>query len=661
VSNLENKYSLIANIKHKRYGGVLPTVTANDNVLFEIELYDDVTKYDLSEVTSVTLVTMKKNKTSVIRNGTMVNGLLRFKIGGSETTESGRVEGTIQLYDVDNNRISSAPIAFEVVRDPSLQGVLPTDDKTLVIANESLFLETIEKGNNLQEQLDTLVVSGDSSPAADQARVDAKGVTKSSLKTRLDDDYNELSSSVAQIATNITTHFLVPETDWTPAIRRAIAATPKGGTLLIPPNSDGYYVKNLTEKYLFKLDKPIRIVGYGITSMLLLDENIPADTDIFLLSPATSSDIEGYEISGITMLGRNGSTPARHAIHLDTTLSHQKIARSKFTGNFIYPTGGNSIYLTNPTNSDGFFSSQIQKNLIYSGINLQRGGDSLTITENTIAGYNGVDISLVSGSNTLVFAFNNLTSRKGIIIRGGHNIKILYNNLEVGYADSVYTNGALLDIDGSDITQDWGLLAVEILGNNLTYRTTAPDGVNGIRINKARGATIEGNHITNKNSTMIVITSLAQETRLGYNLYSSADPSGIITDAGRNTIRENVHKLNSFTGNREVYEIDSSVARWKVNTMWNLLDNQNIESITGGNAPALSYIWQAANAFNSKYKFQTQLRNTDGTLAAAKPYAYLGDGYQYFVNGGFALVDSAGFRWKVNVNTDGTLATTKMT
>jgi glycerophosphoryl diester phosphodiesterase len=247
VSNLENKYSLIANIKHKRYGGVLPTVTANDNVLFEIELYDDVTKYDLSEVTSVTLVTMKKNKTSVIRNGTMVNGLLRFKIGGSETTESGRVEGTIQLYDVDNNRISSAPIAFEVVRDPSLQGVLPTDDKTLVIANESLFLETIEKGNNLQEQLDTLVVSGDSSPAADQARVDAKGVTKSSLKTRLDDDYNELSSSVAQKAEQ---SFVENQLAYFPNLANTIRAAKgvkfiahRGMSLIAPENTLPAYEK----------------------------------------------------------------------------------------------------------------------------------------------------------------------------------------------------------------------------------------------------------------------------------------------------------------------------------------------------------------------------------------------------------------------------------
>lgn len=483
---------------------------------------------------------------------------------------------------------------------------------------------------------------------------------KSDLKTRLDDEHAQVTEQLAQIATNITSFFKASDSNWTPAIRRAIDATPMGGTLLIPPKPSGYLIQAQAEKYLFKLEKPIRIIGYGSTSMLVMDEGIPADTDIFLLSPKTASDIEGYEISGITGVGANGSTPARHFINIDTSLPYQKIARSLFSRNFIYPTGGWSIYLTNPTNSDGFFASQIEKNLLDSGINLKRGGDSLTVIENTIAGYNGVDVSLVEGSNTFVFAWNNLTARRGIIIRGGHNIKILDNDLEVGYSDSSYVNGALLDIDGTDIPYEWGLLAVEILGNNITYQTTAPEGITGIRINKARGAIIEGNYITNKNSTMIEITAAAQETRLGYNLYSSVDPSGIIKDTGRNTIRETVQKDNPFNGVREVYEIDAAVARWKANAMWELIDNKNIESITGGNAPTLNHIWQAENAFSNKYKLTTQQRGTDGVLGAQKAYSYLGDGYQYFVNGGFALMSPDGFRWKVNVNNDGTLSTNRM-
>lgn len=54
------------------------------------------------------------------------------------------------------------------------------------------------KVDNVQKQIDTLVTSGDSSPAADQARVDAKGNVKISLKKRLDDDYNETTAQLAE-------------------------------------------------------------------------------------------------------------------------------------------------------------------------------------------------------------------------------------------------------------------------------------------------------------------------------------------------------------------------------------------------------------------------------------------------------------------------------
>lgn len=46
--------------------------------------------------------------------------------------------------------------------------------------------------SDVQEQLDVLVVSGDSSPAANQARVDADGFTYSSLKARIDAEQNKI-------------------------------------------------------------------------------------------------------------------------------------------------------------------------------------------------------------------------------------------------------------------------------------------------------------------------------------------------------------------------------------------------------------------------------------------------------------------------------------
>jgi lysophospholipase L1-like esterase len=57
--------------------------------------------------------------------------------------------------------------------------------------------------NTMQSQINTLVLNGDSSPAAAQAAVDAKGVDKGNLKQRLDDDYNEVKTSLAEKASQI--------------------------------------------------------------------------------------------------------------------------------------------------------------------------------------------------------------------------------------------------------------------------------------------------------------------------------------------------------------------------------------------------------------------------------------------------------------------------
>jgi Pectate lyase superfamily protein len=254
---VENRYKLIANIKHKRYGGIIPAVTANDNVIFEIELYDDVLPYDLTGVTRCTLVTMKKNKSSVIREGTLSNGLIKFTLSGSETTESGRVEGTVQLYDATNKRVSSAPLAYEVIRDPSLLGGLPADDKTLVIANEALLTESIEKSDQAMARVDELITKA---PQPSEV-VDARG-GEVTLGARL----NSLSSSVAQIATNVKSLGAKGDgiTDDTLAIQTALDI---GGTIYFPK---GVYIINkpVGKTNIFWLTKNATLYGEGNESVI---------------------------------------------------------------------------------------------------------------------------------------------------------------------------------------------------------------------------------------------------------------------------------------------------------------------------------------------------------------------------------------------------------
>src|SRR5690606_38162817 len=135
----------------------IPEIVANDNVVFEVEVFDDSTSFPLSKVYSYKLVSLKRSGKSVIREGTLNNGVIRFVLGSSEMTEPGKVQGTVQIYDSSNKRISTAQFDYIVKRDPSLQGSLPADDKTLVIANESLFLETIKKTDEQKQRVDDLI------------------------------------------------------------------------------------------------------------------------------------------------------------------------------------------------------------------------------------------------------------------------------------------------------------------------------------------------------------------------------------------------------------------------------------------------------------------------------------------------------------------------
>jgi hypothetical protein len=194
---LENKYNLIVNLKAKRYGGVVPNVTANDNTVFEIQVIDDTVAYPLLDTYRFTLVTYKKNKPSVIREGSLTSGgLVRFELGSSETTVSGKVEAMVQIYDEADNRISSAPLTYNVIGDPSLNGSLPADETTLVIANETLLTESIEKSEQAMARVDELITQV---PQPSEV-VDARG-GEVTLGSRL----NNLSSSLAQKATNIKT------------------------------------------------------------------------------------------------------------------------------------------------------------------------------------------------------------------------------------------------------------------------------------------------------------------------------------------------------------------------------------------------------------------------------------------------------------------------
>jgi hypothetical protein len=215
--SVENRYDLTVNIKGKKLGSV-PMVTANDSVVFDLTVYDDASPFILDPTYIYLLVSKRHKENSVIREGELVGNKVRVKLGASEIGKAGMVDATLQILDSDNQRVSSASFKYSVESDPSTSGSLPADDKTLVLANESLLTESIEKSNqafetastadvtateakntaeSVQEQFNQVVIDGDSSPQVSQALA---GTPYSTLKEKHEAD----AALLAQTMTNIT-------------------------------------------------------------------------------------------------------------------------------------------------------------------------------------------------------------------------------------------------------------------------------------------------------------------------------------------------------------------------------------------------------------------------------------------------------------------------
>ena len=77
------------------------------------------------------------------------------------------------------------------------------DAKATTALSLSESADTLSK--SVQEQFNQVVIDGDSSVEAAQARVTADGVTKATLKERLDDEHNEVTAQLAHTANKIPT------------------------------------------------------------------------------------------------------------------------------------------------------------------------------------------------------------------------------------------------------------------------------------------------------------------------------------------------------------------------------------------------------------------------------------------------------------------------
>lgn len=464
-----------------------------------------------------------------------------------------------------------------------------------------------------------------------------------------------LTRQLADIVIDVKTYIKEEDGDnAVPGIRRAIADAPLGATLRFPPTSASYKLKMVepNDEYLFLWDKPLKIEGSGMKSLLSIDASVPNTCDIFCLNPKETGDVyfTGYHVDGLAVISSGANNPrhARHIFNIKTVEAGKKIAYSSWTNNIFYEVGGYAIHLENPSNSDAFFCVQIQNNLIRSGMSLGRAGDSVTVTGNTFAGYNDIYIRLVSGSNAFNFAFNNVTLRGGLILKSGFNTRFVYNNFEVGYSDTSTANNAFVDIDGSD-NGSFGMLNIEFASNNISYRkNTAPEGIDALRINRARGAVVRDNHISNFGSYHINITENAEITLIDYNQFPSADgvyePQGKILDKGRDTKRENTWTRPQANSDDlyDVWQHDAENVRHKGDFLTQKFHRYYYEAARSAQQVNHDFIYGFNNPNSIKTIFRTVKKNEDGSYTDANNVMYFTASSVLFPDTGFRLLSNAG-------------------
>lgn len=84
------------------------------------------------------------------------------------------------------------------------QGLLQSGIESRAALDKAI--STDNRYNSLYAQLDTMVINGDSSVEAAQARVDTKAYAHSTLKARLDTEHQEVTAQLVQIAVNAKNH-----------------------------------------------------------------------------------------------------------------------------------------------------------------------------------------------------------------------------------------------------------------------------------------------------------------------------------------------------------------------------------------------------------------------------------------------------------------------
>jgi hypothetical protein len=261
-------------------------------------------------------------------------------------------------------------------------------------------------------------------------------------------------------------------TDDTVALKNWIsAASAAGGIAYLPPGD--FYSNQSSGTEILLIEHPCIVMGANNRrSRIIVGPDVSATCDIIRVAPGTElgpgpiyddTDLRGYYfrdfgISSYDGYDDTGATarPGRHALNLDVSGTYAGLYESAIERVYFTDLGGQGVFVDANASPGGVYAfgySVIRDSTIYNGLNLQGTVDSLLIQGNKLRGKNpAVYIYQGVGSTEAVIDNNNITAGGGIIITHAVRFSITRNIIEMRYANTVGSDGAIISIHGPTIT-----------------------------------------------------------------------------------------------------------------------------------------------------------------------------------------------------------------
>lgn len=313
-----------------------------------------------------------------------------------------------------------------------------------------------------------------------------------------------------------------------------------------------------------QITAPVTLFGDGWGSCLYVSSSFSALSDVIWINP--SAYTENIIIKDLSIRPVSG-TPARYGIGVD--IRNYGVAYSEFSGlrisalgNYCFAVIPNATPIT-----DGFFTSVIDRCTFVGGIKLDKAGDSIRITNNTITGPRiGIYVDLLNGPfdggpHGLLIDGNNITSNGGALYVLNCTMGVFSNNNVELPSPSGVTNNAMIDLDGINSFS----LSVNGLTLINNFLGSAVAGYDTVRVNYGRNVLILGNYVSHSaGSYSYKITANASGTRIIQNDDALDEAyATLVSDAGAGTLFQRSFGGDLQQTNNIRFLIGSKTIKWQ--------------------------------------------------------------------------------------------------